>query len=107
MIRFLILGIISLFFLNVTCWGADWRLYSENQMGTYYYDVASIKHISKRDIQVLIRDALTPEGVVSFKKASRKEYNDLSYYTELNEINCTGQMIRTWGMTCYDHNGSA
>lgn len=103
---FILFGIIFLFFSNISCWAADWRFYNEDDLNIYFYDAASIRHISKNIVEVLTRIERTPEGLDDYIKKFGEEYRDMSHSKVLHEINCAEQKKRVTYITHYNHDGN-
>ena len=96
---FLIVGVIL---IGTVAEGADWILLGESNIGTAYYDRASIKQLSGDVIRVSVKYAYSSEGAEKFREAFPKINRSemVSYTLYVYDINCsTGSFRLTKAMT--------
>lgn len=95
--RFLTFSLIVCILLAyVTVEGADWIPLGESNMGTAYYDRASIKQLSENVVRVSVKYTYSPEGIKEFREAFLKVSRDelISYTLYVYDINCSGDSFR-------------
>jgi len=92
-IFFLIVGIIL---IETMADGADWIVLGESNIGTSYYDRASINQLSGDVVRVLVKYAYSSEGAEKFReafpKANRSEM--VGYTLYIYDINCSKGSFR-------------
>jgi hypothetical protein len=96
---FLIVGIIL---IGTIADGADWILLKESNIGTSYYDRASIKQLSGDVVSVSVKYAYSSEGVEKFKEAFPKVNRSemVGYTLYIYDINCSkGSFMLTKAIT--------
>jgi hypothetical protein len=71
---------------------------------TYYY-TKNITHPSKNVVRVWERWNLTEKGVLAWVQELGKEYENLSHFIILWEINCAEKKSRSLSETSYDNKG--
>jgi hypothetical protein len=84
--------------------GADWILLGESNIGTAYYDRASIKQLSGNVIRVSVKYSYSSEGVKEFREAF-PEVNmreTISYSLYIYDINCSADSFRLIKATTYN-----
>jgi hypothetical protein len=88
-IFFLIVGIIL---IDTMTEGADWILLGESNIGTSYYDRASIKRLSVDVVSVSVKYAYSSEGAEKFREAFPKVNRSemVGYTLYIYDINCSG-----------------
>jgi hypothetical protein len=116
-------------------WGADWKLYMENDLGGWFYDTETITRPSKNTVRVWGKTVYTDKGVnrrvtdmrvisekyrVIYEKYKDSEseglslkykdleskYKDFGYEQNLIEFNCADRKSRTLKGTAYSRDGS-
>ena len=102
---FLIVGIIL---IGTIAEGADWILLGENNIGTSYYDRASIKQLSEDVVKVSVKYAYSSEGVEKFREAfPRVNRSEMVAYTlYIYDINCSKGSFRLIKAITYNSAGS-
>jgi len=85
---FLIVGIIL---IDTMANGADWILLRESNIGTSYYDRASIEQLSGDVVRVSVKYAYSSEGAEKFRDAFPKvNTSEMAAYTlYIYDINCS------------------
>lgn len=115
-------------------WGADWKRYMADDLGSWFYDAETISHPSKDTVRVWNKTDYTDKGVIrrakeigiiynKYNKLATKykdskvqalaseykdlesKYKDLSYEQNLVEVNCVNIKTRTLKGTAYSRNG--
>lgn len=101
---FLCFLIVCIFFNYAMAEAADWILLGKSNIGTAYYDRASIKQLSGEVIRVSVRYTYSPEGVKEFREAFPKVnmYETISYTLYVYEINCSADSFRLIKATTYN-----
>ena len=99
---FLILLIVGIILIGTIADGADWILLKEINIGTSYYDRASIKQLSGDVVRVSVKYAYSSEGAEKFRDefpiANRSEI--VGYNLYINDINCSkGSFMLTKAIT--------
>ncbi len=92
-------------FCNVEAWGADWKLYSETDFFSSYYDKESINHISKNIIWVWVKEVNTQKGITDMVKRFGEEYKNCDHIKKLYEVNCAEKRIRILSSAAYSKAG--
>jgi hypothetical protein len=90
---------------NESTKGVDWKFYNSNEMYLTYYYTKNITHPSKNVVRVWERWNLTEKGVLVWVQELGKEYENLSHFIILWEINCTEKKSRSLSETSYDNKG--
>ena len=87
---FLILLIVGIILIGTIADGADWILLKESNIGTSYYDRASIKQLSGDVVRVSVKYAYSSEGAEKFKEAFPKVNRSemVGYTLYIYDINC-------------------
>lgn len=120
---------------NGEVWGADWKVYMKNGLGSYFYDAETITRPSKDTVRVWGKTVYTDKGVkrrvnemrviyekykaiyeeykdleskglASEYKDLGSKYKDLSYEQHLIEFNCADIKSRTLKGTAHSRNGT-
>jgi hypothetical protein len=88
---------------------ADWILLRESNIGTAYYDRASIKQLSGNVIRVSVKYSYSSEGVKEFREAFPKVniHETISYSLYIYDINCSADSFRLIKATTYNSAESA
>jgi Surface-adhesin protein E len=96
--------IFSIFFICVTAEGADWIPLGESNIGTAYYDRASIQQLSGNFIRVSVKYTYLSEGVKEFREAFPKVnmHETISYTLYVYDINCSADSFRLIKATTYN-----
>jgi len=96
--------IVCIFFNYALAEGADWILLGKSNIGTAYYDRASIKQLSGNVIRVSVKYTYSSEGVKEFREAFPKVnmYETISYTLYVYEINCSVDSFRLIKATTYN-----
>ncbi len=69
-------------------WGANWRLYYENERAFFYYDTESVTHPSKNIVRVWEKRVFRETYVNETVKKWGDAFKTLNYAISLREINC-------------------
>lgn len=100
--------------------GADWKIYMEADIGSWFYDAETITRPSKDTVRVRGKTVYTDEGVMrrvtgmmtiyeKYKDLESKElaskYRDLNYEQNLIELNCADRKSRTLKGTAHSRDG--
>jgi hypothetical protein len=104
-----ILSVIGLFIFGyVKLWGADWRFYGKNDLGSYYYDTTSLTRPSENMVRISVKNVLTQEGVRAWVKrfGSSFHFRDLSYIISQREFNCADNKSRWLTTIFYSNEGN-
>ena len=93
---FLCFLIVYIFFNYALAEGADWILLGKSNIGTAYYDRASIKQLPENVIRVSVKYIYSSEGVKEFREAFPKVnmHETISYTLYAYEINCSADSFR-------------
>jgi hypothetical protein len=96
--------IFSILFICVTAEGADWIPLGESNIGTAYYDRASIQQLSGNVIRVSVKYTYSSEGIKEFREAFPKVnmHETISYTLYVYDINCSGDSFRLIKATTYN-----
>jgi len=96
--------IVSILFTCVIAEGADWILLGESNIGTAYYDRASIQQLSGNVIRVSVKYTYSSEGVKEFRETFPKVnmHETISYTLYVYDINCSGDSFRLIKATTYN-----
>ena len=96
--------IVCILFTCVTAEGADWILLGESNIGTAYYDRASIQKFSTNVIRVSVKYTYSSEGVKEFRETFPKVnmHETISYTLYVYNINCSGDSFRLIKATTYN-----
>jgi len=89
----------------VEVWGAEWKLYFVHESFLAYYDVQSITRPSKNIVRVQTRSNITDQGVLYLMRERGNEYENLTHFIILSEINCIEKTVRSLSITYYDNKG--
>jgi hypothetical protein len=81
--------------------GADWRYFSENELGRYFYDSENVKHLPDHIISVWVKEISSPQSVTDAVNRFGKQYRHLSHMNILWEIDCTGGRSRVLEVLYY------
>ena len=90
-------------FRYAAVWGADWKLYEDNELFSSYYDKQSITHPSKNIVRVSVRVAI--KEAAKEQIAFGEKYINVQYYITLIEYDCVGRKRKFFTLTYYDKNG--
>jgi len=106
---FLYFLIACIFFIYAVAEGADWILLGKSNIGTAYYDRASITQLSGNAIRVSVKYVYSSEGVKEFREAFPKVnmYETISYTLYVYDINCSADSFRLIKATTYNSAESA
>jgi hypothetical protein len=76
--------------------GADWILLGESNIGTSYYDRASIERLSGDIVRVSVKYAYSSEGAEKFREAFQKVNRSemVGYTLYVYDINCSAGSFR-------------
>ncbi|MFZ3135811.1 MAG: surface-adhesin E family protein [Thermodesulfovibrionales bacterium] len=93
---FLILLIVGIILIGTMADGADWILLGESNIGTSYYDRASIKRFSGDVVRVSVKYAYSSEGAEKFREAFLKTNRSemVGYTLYIYDINCSSGSFR-------------
>ena len=96
--------IVCILFTYVTAEGADWIPLGESNIGTAYYDRASIQQLSGDVIRVSVKYSYSSEGVKEFREAFPKVnmYETISYSLYIYDINCSADSFRLTKAATYN-----
>jgi hypothetical protein len=96
--------IVSILFTCVIAEGADWILLGESNIGTAYYDRASIQQLSGNVIRVSVKYSYSSEGMKEFREAFPEVnmYETIIYTLYVYDINCSGDSFRLIKATTYN-----
>ena len=86
-------------------WGADWKLFAEDDLYECFYDAEDMTPSSENIVDVWAKLEYTKKGVTGIVTKFGKHYADLSYSLELFEINCTEKKERILSITEYSVDG--
>ena len=86
-------------------WGADWKYYGTNEEGAYFYDSASINHLSQDIVRVFVQSVYTEKGVSHWVEEGGKEFENLDFSLIWSEFNCAERSIRHLEIIFYSKNG--
>jgi hypothetical protein len=88
--------IVCILFICVTAEGDDWIPLGESNIGTAFYDRASIQQLSGNVIRVSVKYTYSSEGVKEFREAFPKVnmHETISYTLYVYDINCSGDSFR-------------
>ena len=96
-------------------WGADWKLYGvDDDKCNYYYDVASVKTLSKGIKTVWTKMQAKNDKCILYNIKMRtaifglsvKGYKNYSYTMALGKINCALKKASTETVTDYNNEGN-
>ena len=99
----ILIGLVILSYAEA--WGADWRLYTFNDLVANYYDADSIILPFKDIVRVLEKTTYTDKAVIDCVRKFGTKYANLSYSTTLEEINCVEKTRHLLTGNYYDKNG--
>ena len=96
--------IVCILLACVTAEGSDWIPLGESNIGTAFYDRASIQQLSGNVIRVLVKYTYSSEGVKEFREAFPKVnmHKTISYTLYVYDINCSGDSFRLIKAATYD-----
>ena len=96
--------IVCTFFNYALAERADWILLGKSNIGTAYYDRASIKQLSGNVIRVSVKYIYSSEGVKEFREAFPKVnmHETISYTLYVYDINCSADSFRLIKATTYN-----
>jgi Surface-adhesin protein E len=96
--------IVCIFFTCVIAEGSDWIPLGESNIGTAFYDRASIQQLSGNVIRVSVKYTYSSEGVKEFREAFPKVnmHETISYTLYVYDINCCGDSFRLIKAATYD-----
>jgi hypothetical protein len=96
--------IIGTFFIYTVAEGADWILLGKSNIGTAYYDQASIQKLSESIIRVSVKYAYSSEGIKEFLEAFPKvnKSETISYTLYSYDINCSSDSFRLTKAVTYN-----
>jgi hypothetical protein len=99
--------IIGTFFICTVAEGADWILLGKSNIGTSYYDRASIQKISESIIRVSVKYAYSSEGIKEFVEAfpNVDKSEKISYTLYSYDINCSSANFRLTKAVTYNSAG--
>ena len=99
---FLVLLIFGIILIATMAEGTDWILLGESNIGTSYYDRASIERLSGDIVRVSVKYAYSSEGAEQFREAFPKVNRSemVGYTLYVYDINCsTGSFRLTKAIT--------
>ncbi len=101
---FLCFLIVCILFTYVMAEGVDWILLGESNIGTAYFDRASIKQLSGNVIRVSVKYSYSSEGVKEFREAFPKVniHETISHSLYIYDINCSADSFRLIKATTYN-----
>ena len=85
--------------------GASWKFYGSTEDFEGYYDTQNITHPSKNIVRLRVRLNITEKGVLYLVRNLGNKYENVSYYINLNEINCLEKEYRSLSRNFYDNKG--
>ncbi|MDI7260488.1 MAG: hypothetical protein QME90_11280 [Thermodesulfobacteriota bacterium] len=94
-----------IFFVYSELWGADWKPYARNEHFYCYYDAENLTRSAENTIRVWTKNVYTNKGVNLILKNLGKEYKNLEYSVQLNEMNCIDKMINIASGIFYSKEG--
>ena len=97
-------SIVCMLFTYGMAEGVDWILLGESNIGTAYYDRASIKQLSRNVIRVSVKYSYSSEGVKEFREAFPEVnmHETISYSLYIYDINCSADSFRLIKATTYN-----
>ena len=83
---------------------ADWILIGESNIGTVYYDRASIKQLSGNVIRVSVKYSYSSEGIKEFREAfpEANMHETISHTLYVYDINCSADSFRLINAATYN-----
>ena len=75
-------------FTYAEVWGADWKLFHNDEESFDYYDAEGITRLSGDIVKVWAKRVYTKEGVINAVQKLGKDFEKLSFDKHLLEINC-------------------
>jgi len=106
---FVKLGVIFIglfIFGHAEVWGEDviiWKYYGGSEFILAYYELQSIIRPSKNVVRVWVKWDYKKKGVMDMVRRFGKEYENLAYSKNLNEINCVEKKIHFQSADFYDN----
>lgn len=94
-------------FPHMGAWGGDWRLYTTSRKSDgFYYDLKSIRRISKDLVRVWVKRIVSEKTIQDLKEKWGSKFKDTRNDVYLQELNCSEMKFRILTVTMYDLNGS-
>ena len=69
-------------------WGEDWKLYSETDFFSSYFDKENISRISKNIVRVWVKEVNTEKGVTDMVNRFGEEFKNCDHIKKLYEVDC-------------------
>ncbi len=95
----LVLSGYLLFLFSVVAWGADWRLYSEDDRALFYLDAEGVTQVSRDIVRVWEKRAFKAPFVNDTVTAMGDNFKTLSYAVILREVDCVNKS--SWIVTSH------
>lgn len=83
----------------------DWKLYSETEFFTSYYDKGTINRTSKNIIRVWVKEVNTEKGIADMVKHFGEEFKKCDHIKKLYEVDCPEKSIRVLSSAAYSKEG--
>ena len=83
----------------------NWKLYSDNEQISYYYDTKSVARLPNGTIKVSAKMIYTDAGRDWAVKKGGAGYRDLDHILGLMEIDCANKRFRNLSATTYSKKG--
>ena len=88
-------------------WGADWKLYSSSDNGTFYYDAESIIRPSRDVVRVWEKMFYSEKGVIDVVRKMGDKFKTLNYSVNLMEFHCAENKMRLLSSIDYSTDGGS
>ena len=99
----LIIGMVIFGFAEA--WGEDWKLYSETDFFSSYFDKENISRISKNIVRVWVKEVNTEKGMTDMVNRFGEEFKNCDHIKKLYEVDCAEKGIRILSSAAYSRAG--
>ena len=86
-------------------WGANWKLYSETDFFSSYYDRETVNRTSENIVRVWVKEVNTEKGMTDMVNRFGEEFKNCDHIKKLYEIDCTEKRIRILSSAAYSRAG--
>ncbi len=86
-------------------WGADWILYSFDDLNIRYYDAETITRPSKDIVRVWVKWEYTYKGRIEIVKKLGDKYENIDFTVALEEIKCSDRTKQNLSLDDYSKDG--
>lgn len=90
---------------NVEVQRSNWKLYSETDFFSSYYDTETVYHFSKNIVKVWVKEVNTEKGIIDMVNHLGEKYKDCDHIKKLYEVDCAEKKFRILSSDAYSKAG--